>query len=104
MYGHYAQPQQYPPHSHHGGGGGGYGMPQYNQHHDPYRAWYASRLSELTFNSRPIIQSLSLEAKRQRDESNWMGMQAITEEIEQAVLRVRFLFVLDMNGGKACAN
>lgn len=59
------------------------------QPHDPYRQWYAARLAELTFNSRPIIQSLSLEAMRQRDEGNWAAMQAITEEIEQAVLRVR---------------
>jgi len=90
-YGHYPQ-QRYPQH-----GGGGYGnmyhQPQ-QHHHDPYRAWYAARLAELTFNSRPIIQNLSMEAMRQRDESNWPAMQAITEEIEAAVLRVRLFCLL----------
>jgi pre-mRNA cleavage complex 2 protein Pcf11 len=90
-YGHYPQAQQQqqqhyqPPHQGYGGGGG-YGMPP---HHDPFRAWYASKLAELTFNSRPIIQNLSVQAVYKRDEGDWAGMQGITEEIEQAVLRVR---------------
>lgn len=56
---------------------------------DPYRAWYASQLATLTFNSRPIIQLLSQEAMKQRDQGNMAAMQAVAEEIEHAVLRVR---------------
>lgn len=55
---------------------------------DPFRAWYSSRLRELTFNSRPIIQDLSIHAMAQRDQNNWVNMQAVVEEIEAAVLRV----------------
>lgn len=56
---------------------------------DPFRAWYADQLATLTFNSRPIIQNLSLEALKARDHGNMPGMQAVAEEIEHAVLRVR---------------
>lgn len=56
---------------------------------DPFRNFYASRLRELTFNSRQIIQDLSVTAMQQRDQGNWPNMQAIVEEIEAAVLRVR---------------
>lgn len=55
---------------------------------DPFRAYYASRLRDLTFNSRPIIQDLSMMAMQQRDAGNWANMQAVVEEIETAVLRV----------------
>lgn len=58
---------------------------------DPYRAWYADQLAQLTFNSRPIIQHLSMQAMEQRDQRNMPGMQAIAEEIENAVLRVRVI-------------
>jgi pre-mRNA cleavage complex 2 protein Pcf11 len=76
----------YPPQNHYGG----YGAPQPPAPPaDPFRAWYADRLAELTFNSRPIIQTLSLEAMNQRDQNNWNGMQAIVEEVEAAILRVR---------------
>ncbi|EIW70606.1 hypothetical protein TREMEDRAFT_13756, partial [Tremella mesenterica DSM 1558] len=54
---------------------------------DPFRAYYADRLRELTFNSRPIIQDLSMLASAQRDAGDWTKMQAVVEEIENAVLR-----------------
>ncbi|ORY33968.1 hypothetical protein BCR39DRAFT_517977 [Naematelia encephala] len=56
-------------------------------HVDPFRTYYASRLRELTFNSRPLIQDLSMQAMAQRDQNNWDRMQMVVEEIEQAVLR-----------------
>jgi pre-mRNA cleavage complex 2 protein Pcf11 len=55
---------------------------------DPFRAYYADRLRELTFNSRPLIQDLSVMAMQQRDQGNWPGMRVVVEEIETAVLRV----------------
>ena len=55
---------------------------------DPFRAYYGDRLRELTFNSRPIIQELSVMALQQRDQGNWGGMRVVVEEIENAVLRV----------------
>ncbi|WVR07050.1 hypothetical protein IAU60_004089 [Kwoniella sp. DSM 27419] len=54
---------------------------------DPFRAYYADRLRQLTFNSRPLIQDLSVTAMAQRDQNNWEGMATVVEEIEQAVLR-----------------
>jgi pre-mRNA cleavage complex 2 protein Pcf11 len=65
------------------------GQPQPQQ--DPFRAWYAAKLATLTFNSRAIIQDLSIEAVKQRDVNNWAGMQAIAEELETAIYRVRRL-------------
>jgi pre-mRNA cleavage complex 2 protein Pcf11 len=56
---------------------------------DPFRTYYADRLRELTFNSRPIIQELSLLAMQQRDQNQWANMTAVVEEIEIAVYRVR---------------
>lgn len=56
--------------------------------HDPFRAYYAERLRALTFNSRPLIQDLSMQAMAQRDQHNWAAMKAVVEEIESAVLRV----------------
>lgn len=56
--------------------------------HDPFRAYYADRLRELTFNSRPLIQELSLLAMQQRDSNQWTNMTAVVEEIEGAVYRV----------------
>lgn len=58
--------------------------------YDPFRQDYAQRLRELTFNSRPLIQDLSVRAKAQSDQHNWSTMKAIVEEIEAAVLRVGF--------------
>ncbi|WRT66372.1 uncharacterized protein IL334_003327 [Kwoniella shivajii] len=55
--------------------------------HDPFRAYYADRLRQLTFNSRPIIQDLSMMAGAQRDQNNWEGMNTVVQEIEAAVLR-----------------
>ncbi len=55
---------------------------------DPFRGYYADRLRELTFNSRPIIQDLSVMAMAQRDQHNWEGMRTVVEEIEAAVLKV----------------
>lgn len=55
---------------------------------DPFRGYYADRLRELTFNSRPLIQDLSVTAMSQRDQNNWEGMRAVVEEIEAATLRV----------------
>jgi pre-mRNA cleavage complex 2 protein Pcf11 len=57
--------------------------------HDPFRAYYADRLRELTFNSRPLIQELSLLAMQMRDSNQWSNMTAVVEEIEGAVYRVR---------------
>ncbi|WWD17299.1 hypothetical protein CI109_101739 [Kwoniella shandongensis] len=54
---------------------------------DPFRAYYADRLRQLTFNSRPLIQDLSMTAMAQRDQNNWSGMGVVVEEIEAAVLR-----------------
>jgi hypothetical protein len=56
---------------------------------DPFRAYYADRLRELTFNSRPLIQELSVVAMQQRDAQHWPNMHAVVEEIEAAILRVR---------------
>lgn len=55
---------------------------------DVFRRQYADRLRALTFNSRPIIQDLSMLAMAARDRNDWDGMQAVVEEIELAVLRV----------------
>ncbi|OWZ60259.1 hypothetical protein LQV05_000162 [Cryptococcus neoformans] len=54
---------------------------------DVFRRQYADRLRALTFNSRPIIQDLSMLAMAARDRNDWNGMQAVVEEIELAVLR-----------------
>jgi hypothetical protein len=59
---------------------------------DPFRSYYADRLRQLTFNSRPLIQELSVLAMQQRDAQHWPNMQSIVEEIEAAVLRVRRKF------------
>jgi pre-mRNA cleavage complex 2 protein Pcf11 len=56
--------------------------------YDPFRAYYADRLRELTFNSRPLIQELSVLAMQQRDQNHWGNMTAVVEEIEGAVYRV----------------
>jgi hypothetical protein len=56
--------------------------------HDPFRAYYADRLMGLTFNSRPLIQELSILAMQQRDQNQWGNMTAVVEEIEGAVYRV----------------
>ncbi|WWC89316.1 uncharacterized protein L201_004237 [Kwoniella dendrophila CBS 6074] len=65
--------------------GGGYYPPP--PQHDPFRAYYADRLRQLTFNSRPIIQDLSMMAGQQRDQNNWEGMNTVVQEIEEATLR-----------------
>ena len=62
---------------------------QLQPQHDPFRAYYADRLRELTFNSRPIIQDLSMIAMDQRNQHNWANMRIVVEEIEGAILRVR---------------
>ena len=59
---------------------------------EQFRAHYASRLRELTFNSRPLIQELSISAMTQRETGNWDNMRVIVEEIEQATVRVRSIF------------
>lgn len=69
--------------------------PAQHHHHqtqnDPFRSYYADRLRQLTFNSRPLIQELSITAMQQRDRGDWGNMTAVVEEIEQAVLRVRLI-------------
>jgi hypothetical protein len=74
-----------------GGSNSGYGQHQQQQQPqiNTYGQWYANQLQQLTFNSRPHIQHLSVEALKQRDQNNWDNMQAISDEIEQAVFRVR---------------
>ncbi|CAK9786138.1 hypothetical protein CC85DRAFT_283755 [Cutaneotrichosporon oleaginosum] len=77
----------YPPHHpHHNMQNGWYGGPP-QPPQDPFRAWYIDKLATLTFNSRAIIQDLSIEAVKQRDMNNWAGMQAIAEELEAAIYR-----------------
>lgn len=80
-YGHYPTPQH--------GGPANYYPPPPTQPPDPFRAWYAQQLAGLTFNSRPMIQNLSIEAQNRQHEGNWPAMEAIVQEIEDAILRVR---------------
>ncbi|WOO84780.1 putative protein [Vanrija pseudolonga] len=81
-YGHYPPPQQ------HGGPANYYHQqPSPQAPHDPFRAWYAQQLAGLTFNSRPMIQNLSIEAQNRQHEGNWPAMEAIVQEIEDAILR-----------------
>jgi pre-mRNA cleavage complex 2 protein Pcf11 len=61
---------------------------------EAFRAYYADRLKELTFNSRPLIQDLSIMAMQQRDNGNWDNMAGVVEEIEIAVYRVRITCLL----------
>lgn len=97
-----------------GSGSGGYPHHQHHQNHHPYqppqqqqhapapapspvtgfRSYYADRLRQLTFNSRPLIQELSIMAMQQRDSHDWNAMGAVVEEIESAVLRVCFLIFM----------
>lgn len=88
---HAPAPYQNPPPP--SGGGGGYyppppPVPQQHVQVDPFRSYYADRLRQLTFNSRPLIQELSIMAMQQRDRNDWNAMGAVVEEIEAAVLRV----------------
>ena len=53
--------------------------------HDPFRQWYRQQLNTLTFNSRPIIQNLSIAAMERRDRNDWNGMTAVGEELEGAI-------------------
>jgi pre-mRNA cleavage complex 2 protein Pcf11 len=105
------QRQAYPPAPGPGGGSGGYYappqpptsapafqaqlQPQPQPPVDPFRSYYADRLRQLTFNSRPLIQELSVLAMQQRDAQHWPNMQSIVEEIEAAVFRVRRNFNAD---------
>ncbi|WWC70199.1 uncharacterized protein I206_104149 [Kwoniella pini CBS 10737] len=83
--------QAYPPYQQQipqQGGQGSYYPPSHVvPPHDPFRAYYSDRLRQLTFNSRPIIQDLSMMAGAQRDQNNWEGMNMIVQEIEEATLR-----------------
>jgi pre-mRNA cleavage complex 2 protein Pcf11 len=70
------------------GQGHGYQHPHPTPPGDPFRAYYADRLRQLTFNSRPLIQELSVMAMQQRDGHSREGMRAVVESIESAVLQV----------------
>ncbi|WVQ82379.1 hypothetical protein IAT38_004507 [Cryptococcus sp. DSM 104549] len=52
-----------------------------------FRMFYADRLRALTFNSRPLIQDLSMTAMAMRNQNDWGGMQTVVDEIEAAVYR-----------------
>ncbi|ORX36639.1 hypothetical protein BD324DRAFT_626645 [Kockovaella imperatae] len=54
---------------------------------EQFRMEYAGRLSTLTFNSRPIIQDLSILAMQERDRRDWAKMNVVVQEIEAAVQR-----------------
>lgn len=79
----------HPPPPSQNGAGAYYHQPPPPPVADPFRSYYADRLRQLTFNSRPLIQELSVMAMQQRDGNNWDAMKAVVEEIENAVLRVR---------------
>lgn len=88
----YQQPQHQPQQPLHYSGGGYNQPPAPVQNRSPveaFRGYYADRLRELTLNSRPLIQDLSIMAMQQRDNGNWDNMAGVVEEIEIAVYRVR---------------
>lgn len=86
----YAQAQAQQPHSQSYAQASPYTHPsaptyQSAYHQDPFREWYRQQLSTLTFNSRPIIQNLSIQAMERRDRNDWNGMTAVGEELERAI-------------------
>lgn len=50
-----------------------------------FQAWYATELAKLTFNSRPIIDKLSMAALERKREGDWEGMTAVGEVLRRGI-------------------
>lgn len=75
----YYHPQQQPPQH----------AAYYQSPADAFRSFFVSRLAELTFNSRPIISSLTTVASREKDLGQWDNVNVIVRELADAIYRVR---------------
>ncbi len=59
--------------------------PLQQQPQNPFIPWFRGHLVTLTFNSRPIISTLTTIALERRDKGDWANMQVIGAEIDQAM-------------------
>lgn len=50
-----------------------------------FQAWYATELGKLTFNSRPIIDKLSMAALERKREGDWEGMGVVGEVLRRGI-------------------
>lgn len=50
-----------------------------------FQAWYAHHLATLTFNSRPIIDKLSMAALERKREGDWEGMSVVGEVLRHGI-------------------